>query len=210
MIQPSLSKSNLKQELNKLITKEPTANEPKLEELLFKIQKEKLFDDETEGIKEEVLDFEILLSLKNQKVIKGLKKPLDHKAFTLRDFEKIIAKKENFLNFLTLYLGDNEILLSFAQISFRKMYQPKVESLIRKSSKIILAFEEELKKINREEKFSRLAPEKFALVLRIFVLKQLPKFKKTSSLKEEQLAFDFANFLSKERYLDSQKNGLLE
>ena len=201
----SLSKSNLKQELNKLITKEPTANEPKLEELLFKIQKEKLFDDETEGIKEEVLDFEILLSLKNQKVIKGLKKPLDHKAFTLRDFEKIIAKKENFLNFLTLYLGDNEILLSFAQISFRKMYQPKVESLIRKSSKIILAFEEELKKINREEKFSRLAPEKFALVLRIFVLKQLPKFKKTSSLKEEQLAFDFANFLSKERYLDSQK-----
>ena len=201
----SLSKSNLKQELNKLITKEPTANEPKLEELIFKIQKEKLFDDETEGIKEEVLDFEILLSLKNQKVIKGLKKPLDHKAFTLRDFEKIIAKKENFLNFLTLYLGDNEILLSFAQISFRKMYQPKVESLIRKSSKIILAFEEELKKINREEKFSRLAPEKFALVLRIFVLKQLPKFKKTSSLKREQLAFDFANFLSKERYLDSQK-----
>ena len=201
----SFSKSNLKQELNKLIIKRPTAKEIKLEELLFKIQKENLFNDETEGIKEDVLNFEILLTLKHQKLIKGLKKTFDHKAFMLRDFEKIIAKKENFLSFLNFYLGDNEILLSFAQISFRKMYQPKVESLIKKSSKKILAFEEVLKKINIEEKFSRLAPEKFALVLRIFVLKQLPKFKKISSLKEEQLAFDFANFLSKERYLDSQK-----
>ena len=201
----SFSKSNLKQELNKLITKNPTAKEPKLEELLFKIQKENLFNDESEGIIEDVLNFEILLSLKNQKVIKGLKKTFDHKAFTLRDFKKIIAKKQNFLNFLNFYLGDNEILLSFAKISFRKMYQPKVESLIKKSSKKILAFEDILKKINREEKFSRLSPEKFALVLRIFVLKQLPKYKKPSYLKEEQLAFDFANFLSKERYLDSQK-----
>ena len=145
-------------------------------------------------------DFEFFMNLKNELISDNHQKFINYDAFNTID--EIVESDSKLLEFLNLYLDDYEILIEFAQTSFKDPVKSRLESLSNSKNLKLFEIEKELIALQKSTLFTILTSIQFKTILRVYILKSLAFVKKNKQIIISEFTLNFIETLSENRKLN--------
>ena len=145
-------------------------------------------------------DFEFFMNLKNELITDNNQKFSNYDSFNT--IEEIVKSDSKLLEFLNLYIDDYEILIEFAQSSFKDPVKSRLESLSKSKNLKLFEMEKELIALQKSTLFTILTSIEFKTILRVYMLKNLAFVKKNKKFIISEFTLNFIETLSENRKLN--------
>lgn len=145
-------------------------------------------------------DFEFFMNLKNELITDGNQKFANYDTFNT--IEEIVETDSKLLEFLNLYVDDYEILIEFAQTSFKDPVISRLQSLSKSKNLKLFELEKELIALQKSTSFTILTSIEFRTILRVYILKSLAYIHKNKKIIISEFTLNFIETLSKNRKLN--------
>lgn len=145
-------------------------------------------------------DFEFFMNLKNELISDNNQKFTNYDSFNT--IEEIVKSDSKLLEFLNLYMDDYEILIEFAQSSFKNPVKSRLESFSKSKSLQLFEMEKELIALQKSTLFTILTSIEFKTILRVYMLKSLAFVKKNKKFIISEFTLNFIETLSENRKLN--------
>tara|TARA_B110000967_G_scaffold205380_1_gene249811 strand:+ start:11031 stop:16691 length:5661 start_codon:yes stop_codon:yes gene_type:complete len=145
-------------------------------------------------------DFEFFMNLKNELITDNNQKFSNYDSFNT--IEEIVKSDSKLLEFLNLYIDDYEILIEFAQSSFKDPVKSRLESLSKSKNLKLFEMEKELITLQKSTLFTILTSIEFKTILRVYMLKSLAFVKKNKKFIISEFTLNFIETLSENRKLN--------
>ena len=145
-------------------------------------------------------DFEFFMNLKNELITENNQNFSNYDSFNT--IEEIVESDSKILDFLNLYIDDYEILIEFAQSSFKDPVKSRLEALSKSKNLKLFEMEKELLSLQKSTLFTILTSIEFKTILRVYILKSLAFVKKNKKIVISEFTLNFIETLSENRKLN--------
>ena len=139
-------------------------------------------------------DFDYFLNLKNE--LNREVEPELFKSGSFKNLDDILATDTKFIDFLTLYIDDFELLIEFAQASFNEPIRFRLEALLKSYQPEIGRLEKQLIQLHKASLFATLNRLEFKIILRVHILKSFAYYKQNTRLNASEFTLNFIENLS--------------
>jgi hypothetical protein len=118
------------------------------------------------------------------------------KSGSFKNLDDILATDTKFIDFLTLYIDDFELLIEFAQASFNEPIRFRLEALLKSYQPEIGRLEKQLIQLHKASLFATLNRLEFKIILRVHILKSFAYYKQNTRLNASEFTLNFIENLS--------------
>ena len=193
---------SMKKELDRLKISGSSADKKTIRDILDQFKKKDVMNQGVDSSENKIDDFEFMLALKNNIASTPEHSSETAAEFDLNSLDSILKSVTSLLQFLESYSEDNEILVAFTELSLKNEYASSFKKRVQQINTTAFQVEQTLIDLQTNYRYSSLATDTFAVLVRTFLLQRLPAIQTYKHFTIEEFALDFVYLLSKERYLD--------
>ena len=139
-------------------------------------------------------DFDYFLNLKNELNLEV--EPELFKSGSFKNLDDILATDTKFIDFLTLYIDDFELLIEFARASFNEPIRSRLEALLKSHQPEIGRLEKQLIQLHKASLFTTLNRLELKIILRVYILKSFAYYKQNTRFNASEFTLNFIENLS--------------